>query len=439
MYRPIWKITSVFLALSLAILACEFPTTTSAKPSVTITSPASGTSVTVGQEVQVISFASADDGVARVDLSVNGVIVRSDVPTSGNPNTYTAVQAWIPSAEGAFSLTVVVYDTGSQASAPATVAVTVLPVGSVAPPPPVPSQPPAPEGQPTYTPIPTYTTAPTYTPQPTYTPLPTQTPLPTATPTFQIMNLVPLLPIFPLILPRTEQVYTQVSIAAGVVGSATAVCPSGSVIVGGGFAAGNNMVIYTHSRSSDGNGWTAYAKNFAGASGLLNSYAICLWNVSGTTSQVFTQVSVPAGGVKQALATCPAGSVVTGGGYASSADNLQVYNSSKSGNGWQAYAENLSGSSQLFNAYAICLTATGAVTDHEYVQITVPGSSSDGKDIACPSGSLVTGGGFALGDNLVIYNSSMKPTDVTKWNAYARNTGAGGQLLNIYAVCLSFP
>jgi len=259
------------------------------------------------------------------------------------------------------------------------------------------------------------------------------------TPTATSGLFIPLLPIplVPILLPNTQQVLNQVTISAGTTGNSTVACPSGSVVVGGGFAAGNNMVVYTH--SMEGNGWRVYAKNNSASDQLLNAYAICLSNTTGSTAQQLNQVTASAGGIGHAVAACPAGSVVTGGGYASNPDSLWVYNSSMTGNSWQVYAKNTSGANQLLNAYAICLSGTTGTTSQVGDQISIAGNASDGAAVACPSGSLVTGGGFALGNNLVIYNSSMSPVDSTKWNAYARNTAASSQLMNIYAACLSFP
>ena len=223
------------------------------------------------------------------------------------------------------------------------------------------------------------------------------------------------------------------SVAAGAVGMADAVCPAGSVVVSGGFAAGSNMVVYTQSK--EGNGWRVYGKNNFGVSQLLNVYAICLSNTAGSTQQIQKQVTVTAGEVGYDTAVCPAGSIVTGGGFASNPAAHWVYNSSKEGNGWRAYAKNNSGAGALFNIYAICLSGAGGSTSQVGEQITISGGSSSGGEAQCPAGKLVTGGGFALGNNLVVYNSSLKPTDHTKWNVFSKNSGGSGSLMNIYAIC----
>ncbi len=238
--------------------------------------------------------------------------------------------------------------------------------------------------------------------------------------------------VAPVAAPATDQVLTQVSIAAGTVGWADAACPAGSVAVSGGFAAGSNMVVYTQSKQL--NGWRVYAKNNSGSSQLLNAYAICLSNTAGSTQQILKQITVAAGDIGYDTALCPAGSVVTGGGFASNPDAHWIYNSSMNGNGWRAYARNNTGLGQVLNIYAICLSGAGGSTSMVGEQITVAAGNSAGGDAQCPAGKLVTGGGYALGNNLVVYNSSLK-SDHSKWNVFSRNTGGSGALMNIYAIC----
>ncbi len=252
-----------------------------------------------------------------------------------------------------------------------------------------------------------------------------------------IVPLIPFLPLIPIVLnPYTEQVYTQVNVSGNDVGYATATCPDNTVVVGGGFAGNSNLVIYTHSQ--EGNGWRAYAKNYSGSGQLLNAYAICLHYSGGTTSQKYSQVNINAGEVGHAEIACPAGSIATGGGYASSADNIWVYNSSMNGNGWQVYGRNLSGSGQLLNAYVMCLSGTSASSASTHSQVTIGGGSSDGGEIACASG-VATGGGFALSDGLAVYNTSMKLSDGKTWETYVKNGSGSGKLLNTYVVCVTFP
>ncbi|MBN1179173.1 MAG: hypothetical protein JXD18_08180, partial [Anaerolineae bacterium] len=121
-------VTAAMSMLVLAALACGpagSSTTEVTEPSITITGPASGTQVMVGDDVQVVSTSVADAGVSRVELSVNGQMVRSDAPPSGNPTTFSVAQPWTPMAEGEVTISAVVYDVDGTASEPAVIVLQV--------------------------------------------------------------------------------------------------------------------------------------------------------------------------------------------------------------------------------------------------------------------------------------------------------------------------
>jgi len=118
--KSLREVALALVFLLLATLACG-PGPQAAGPSVTITAPASGTSVSLGEEVQIVSTAAADKGVARVELLVNGQVVRTDTPPQGNPTTFSISQPWTPVAAGEVTVSVVVYDTEGNASEPATI------------------------------------------------------------------------------------------------------------------------------------------------------------------------------------------------------------------------------------------------------------------------------------------------------------------------------
>jgi ferredoxin len=216
--------------------------------------------------------------------------------------------------------------------------------------------------------------------------------------------------------PFTEYVYQQVDVGAGATGMAIATCPNNSIVVGGGYAAHPDVAFY---------------------------YAVCLHNVSSASvTQAHGQVGVSPGTRKQAVATCPAGSIATGGGFHGYYDgSLRVYNSSKadSGEGWQSWADNLSGSTKNLHAYAICLSGSGGTTARILHSTQIPPSSTGYAIPKCGSGALVTGGGFAAQDDLIIYSSS-GPYSGDEWQVYVKNTHSyDDRTLFGYAICLSLP
>ncbi|MCJ7737337.1 MAG: NBR1-Ig-like domain-containing protein, partial [Anaerolineae bacterium] len=280
---------------------------------------------------------------------------------------------------------------------------------------------------------------PTMTPSatPTLTPSPTGTPTvtPSATPTSGFIITPMLVTLVPVFFTYTEQVYAQVSVPAGSTGNATAACPSGSILVSGGFAVASlpDMFISTH--SMNGNGWRAYAKNDTGSSRTLTVYAVCLHNAAGgATTQVSTQVTAAANSLGHAVVACPAGSTVMGGGWATTEDDaLHVFNSSMSGNGWQVWARNSTGGGKLMIAYAICLSGVSGTVSQVLNSVTVPGNAANAYTSECSTGAVV-GGGFAANPDLHIYSTSRHSTG-QRWSVAAKNTVGTDELLYVYSMC----
>lgn len=201
------------------------------------------------------------------------------------------------------------------------------------------------------------------------------------------------------------------------------------------------MAVYTQYKYE--NGWRGDATNNASVSRLFNVYAVCLHNVSDVSvTQVHGQVDVTPGEKGQAVASCPAGSIATGGGFHAYPDgSMRVYNSSKSssGEGWQSWAENLFGPTKTHHAYATCLSGSGGTTGWILKSTTVPPSSIAYAIPQCTSGSLVTAGGFAAQDDLIIYSTS-GPYSGDEWRVYVMNTHpSASRVVFGYAICLSWP
>jgi hypothetical protein len=241
--------------------------------------------------------------------------------------------------------------------------------------------------------------------------------------------------------PFTKYVYKQVNVDAGATGNAIATCPDTSVVVGGGYAADSDVAFFTQYKYE--NGWRGDATNNSNSTQQIIVYAVCLHNVPGASvTQVHGQVDVSSGDRDQAVATCPAGSIATGGGFHAYPDgSLRVYNSSKSdsGEGWQSWAQNSSGSTKTHHAYGICLSGSGGTTAEILQSVSAPANSTAYAIPKCGSGSLVTGGGFAAQQDLIIYSTS-GPYNHDEWRVYVRNTHPNDdRTLFGYAICLSLP
>lgn len=96
-----------------------------ALPLVQLTSPVSNTQISVNQTFNVVVYAAADSGIARVEVTDDGASVRvENAPTPSQ--VFSAIIPWTPTQIGNHVLRAVAYDTNNRASPPddALVAVT---------------------------------------------------------------------------------------------------------------------------------------------------------------------------------------------------------------------------------------------------------------------------------------------------------------------------
>jgi hypothetical protein len=277
--------------------------------------------------------------------------------------------------------------------------------------------------------IPTLTSTPyiTITPTPPTPDGPTPTKTPYITPTYT--------PHTEAQVQRTDNLTT---IASGEMGHVVVSCPEGSIVTSGGFTTNPEVLVYTHSKSE--NGWQVYGVNNSASEKLLHVYATCLSNTNGSVTQGYEQMAAPVGGMGHGTTTCPAGSIVTGGGWASNVDgSMSIYNSSKSGNGWQVYVQNSDDEEKFFNTYAICLSGTDGVSDQRGDNVSISAGSTGAVKAVCENDALITGGGFAANPEFYVYDTSLEKGSDSTWWAYAINPTGSEQLLGSYAICISFP
>ncbi|MGD8464441.1 MAG: Ig-like domain-containing protein [Anaerolineae bacterium] len=181
------------------VLSCGLPRLArNEAPSVTISAPASGAALQLGQEIAVQVQATDDRGVVRVELWINGMLERTDTsPDSTGQTPFLVVHGWRPEAPGSYVWSAKAYDAGELAGESEPVVVNVQGMeGAPADQQPTPT-PPAPSPTalvPTQTPVPVIPTA-TVTPlsptatasEPTPTATSTATMVPDAPPQIQIV------------------------------------------------------------------------------------------------------------------------------------------------------------------------------------------------------------------------------------------------------------
>jgi len=165
-----------------------------AKPTVNITAPTSDAQVELG-EVNVLVSASDAKGIARVELSVDGALYRTDAnPDPEGGTAWALVQTWTATEPGMHTLSVTAYNVDGAASDPWAVTVEVVEEGEAVPTattapgePTATSAPPPPEATDTVAPEPTDTAEPE--PTDTAEPAPTDTPEPPALPDLVLDSL----------------------------------------------------------------------------------------------------------------------------------------------------------------------------------------------------------------------------------------------------------
>lgn len=133
------------------------------KPSpmaIIIVKPTSGQVLPMLQEVEIISQFQTSDGWSKVELRVNGNLVKLDQATLTSPYNSEITQTWLPLNEGPVMLTVELFDRSGHSSVIAERAVMVSASAEITPiipelPSPAPSSTPTVSESPTATPSPT--------------------------------------------------------------------------------------------------------------------------------------------------------------------------------------------------------------------------------------------------------------------------------------------
>ena len=125
----------VVILLAGSLLACDLSSITDltggpsqpSTPTISITAPTSGAEFQVGQQVNVLSSASDARGITRVELSVDGMLFRTDPSPNPSPNALVSIsQAWTAEVPGTHTLSVVAVNLDGVESTPWAVTVRVV-------------------------------------------------------------------------------------------------------------------------------------------------------------------------------------------------------------------------------------------------------------------------------------------------------------------------
>ncbi len=137
------RLLLVLLVLASLPVACGAPGPVSQAqpPMLLVLAPVNGQQVPQGQPLIVQSTATDGQGVARVELWVDGALVHvasNPAPAANIP--FSVQQTWLPTIPGSHSISVVAYNVAGVASSPVLVNITTVAAGNI----PLPTTPPSP-------------------------------------------------------------------------------------------------------------------------------------------------------------------------------------------------------------------------------------------------------------------------------------------------------
>jgi len=201
-----------------------------------------------------------------------------------------------------------------------------------------------------------------------------------------------------LVPPSIHQAVNQLTLSGFGEGSVVATCPAGELALSGGWAIpyGLGATVYRSSRSGT-RAWAVYVNHPSSA--LVTSYAECLKGAPGATiAERLAQITVAVNATDKADATCNAGEVVVGGGFA--LDQHQgvtlatFWNPAETQ--WEGHVVNLGAASTRATIDAECLAYRGASVQSTAFAglIITAGNRGSATSGACPSGSFLSGGAY---------------------------------------------
>jgi hypothetical protein len=222
-------------------------------------------------------------------------------------------------------------------------------------------------------------------------------------------------------------------------------CPAKTVPYGGGAVVESlDTRINLNSSFPLGASWDVAVNNTSGGSSTFLVYAVCAKKNTSYSIVASSPVADPAGSQAGAIATCPAGTkIMGGGGYSNSGDssvNLNSLYPAKTGKGtsatysWAAYMNNASIASTTVTAYAVCghLAGYAMVVGNPAAN---PAGSQTLAAVGCPVGKEpIGGGGLSSSGSISVDLNSTAPNGNT-WNVYEDNNSATNALITAFAIC----
>jgi hypothetical protein len=255
----------------------------------------------------------------------------------------------------------------------------------------------------------------------------------------------------------TTHIVTATATApAGNTGEAKATCGSGQLRVGGGYTVNSTSTDWQIFVDAPLNGksWLVEPVNFSAQPLSFSAYAICAKSAPGknglsgyTTHVVDASVDAPPMMTAEADATCPAGDLLTGGGYEveNVSSNWSAYlNAPSASNVWTVEIDNEVPVTTTYDSLAVCLAkkngnpVTALMVSTVDTAATVPANSVQTADVSCGANELMTGGGHvinSIGQDWIIPASG--PVTTNDWQVKVADLDTFSRDFFSIAVCLA--
>jgi hypothetical protein len=255
----------------------------------------------------------------------------------------------------------------------------------------------------------------------------------------------------------THIVVGSATVAANETGEAEADCPAGQLLVGGGYrVTGTNTDwrIYLDAPTSAGTGWLVEPISLSAQPIKFAAYAVCAKSVAGTTGLsgyttqvVDSQISAASAQTSEVDATCPAGELLTGGGYvvADIDSHWSVYLNAPTASGtWTAEIDNEEPVAVMFDSFAVCMghtnsqPVTALTVNTVNASATAPANSVKGVSASCGSTDVLVGGGQVIDSIGQDWSFQVgAPTTSNTWRAKVSDLDTFPRTFHAVAMCLA--
>jgi hypothetical protein len=234
---------------------------------------------------------------------------------------------------------------------------------------------------------------------------------------------------------QTAHVRSNV-VGPGQAATATATCPTGTTVIGGGYWLRSpvGMTIDSSRPAPSGQGWQVHGFNPTGSNFDFDVDVVC--GSVRDRQVVSASATAQPGQPGIAVVLCPSGKISVGGGW--SALGLVVDTSlpgAGQSNGWHIRAGNNTGETRAVTAFAVCATAPSRARADSSGTVQPSSRLEDGVD--CPAGKVSTGGGFVFEPTSGVSLYISTKSSGQGWDVRADNRAGAVRTVNAFAVCVS--